>query len=302
VRRPLALAIVLGVTFASAHAQATDVRACLAAADKGQHARAAGKLREAREQLTICGGEGCPTLVRRDCSQWQTEIASAMPSVVFGAKDKQGRDLFDVTVSMDGEPLVKKLDGKSVAVDPGPHTFTFELAGQPAVVERALVKEGEKTRPITVTFGVESSGPAVVTATRAPLVDRPPGEDPKSAADREHTIVPWIVVGAGVATVIAGTIIVIAAPKLPTNCSDATKTCARLTTESAEDFANDQADAGNSESQPRLGIIVGGVGLAMIAGGLIWHFLEPTGPSKSGMVVSPWAGPGAAGGSIGGRF
>ena len=57
-----------------------------------------------------------------------------------------------MTVSVDGETLVRKLDGKSLPIDPGPHTFKFETAGAPPVVERALVKEGEKTRVITVTF------------------------------------------------------------------------------------------------------------------------------------------------------
>lgn len=151
--RYLALSVLLASGLASSRASA-DVQACLGASEKGQRARTAGKLREAREQFLLCSSDGCPAMVRRDCAQWQSEVIATLPSIVLGAKDRGGRDLFDVTVSVDGEPLVKKLDGKSLPIDPGPHTFKFEMAGAPPVIERALVKEGEKTRVITVTFAI----------------------------------------------------------------------------------------------------------------------------------------------------
>jgi hypothetical protein len=288
------LATVLGVTLAPLRASATELQACLTASEKGQHARAAGKLREAREQLMICGGEGCPALVRRDCSQWQAEIAAITPTVVFGAKDKQGRDLFDVAVAMDGEPLVKKLDGKSVVVDPGPHTFTFEMRGHPAIIERALVKEGEKTRAIAVTFGAEAAAPT-------PIAPAPP-EDRVQTGDSGHTVFPWIVVGVGVATVITGTTLLLTAPDLPDGCAKSSRLCARTPGESDESFSSRQDQAGQSEGQPRLGWIVGAVGLGIVAGGLLWHFLEPTGPRTSGLRVSPWAGPGTSGAAVSGAF
>src|SRR5689334_11089164 len=123
-RRLLVSGLVLGALVRAAPARA-DVQACLTASEKGQRARSAGKLREARENFVICGADSCPALVRHDCAQWNSELATTLPTVVFGAHDKSGRDLFDVTVSMDGEVLLKKLDGKSVTVDPGKHTFRF---------------------------------------------------------------------------------------------------------------------------------------------------------------------------------
>src|SRR5215471_9806859 len=129
-----------------------DTSACIAASEKGQESRANGRLREAREQFKVCGADSCPAIVRRDCVQWLLEVVALAPTVVLGAKDREGRDLFDVTVTMDGEVLTQKLDGKSVMVDPGPHTFKFDAPGETAVTERVLVKEGEKARVVTVAF------------------------------------------------------------------------------------------------------------------------------------------------------
>src|SRR5687767_2185517 len=100
--------IVIAGVFASlvtASFARADVRACVEASEKGQKARKEGRLREARDQFVICQAEGCPAIVKHDCAQWTSEVAQVLPSIVFGARDSKGRDLFDVTVSMDGEPL-----------------------------------------------------------------------------------------------------------------------------------------------------------------------------------------------------
>lgn len=292
----MVLAIVPHASTASA-----DVQACLGASEKGQRSRSAGKLREAREQFLLCSSDGCPAMVRRDCAQWQSEVIATLPSIVLGAKDRGGRDLFDVSVSVDGEPLVKKLDGKSLPIDPGPHTFKFEMAGAPPVVERALVKEGEKTRVIAVTFAI--GAPATS--------DAPPGPGPggdttvKTAPgpERHHTVFPWVVVGLGVATMGAGIVVILTSPSLPTGCDKSTQTCTRLAGEDPTSFAKRQEDAGRSESQPLEGLVVGGIGLAVAGAGLLWHFLEPTGPDRTGALrFTPWAAPGSAGGSVGATF
>jgi len=267
-----------GVAFAQ-----RDVQACLNASEKGQRARTAGKLREARENFIICGDERCPTIVRHDCAQWNSELASSLPTVVFGARDKQGRDLFDVTVAIDGEPIVKKLDGKSVTVDPGKHIFKFEAAGFPPVTETVLVKEGERARVITVTF---DSG--------TPVTKPPPGQPDKPAAtgggSGGHTPYPWILVGVGGAALVAGLVIVLTTPDRPTNCNEDTQKCTRNEGQSEDDFRKDQERAGTADSQPVLGVAVAAGGLALAIGGLVWHFVEPTEDSRrsSKLRVTPW--------------
>lgn len=299
VRIALAGSLLLASTLASGNASA-DVQACLGASEKGQRARSAGKLREAREQFLLCSSDGCPAMVRRDCAQWQGEVVATLPSVVLGAKDRAGRDLFDVTVSIDGEPLLTRLDGKSLTIDPGPHTFKFEMAGAAPIIERALVKEGEKTRVIAVTF---ATGAATSATPATPAPGPEAADKPAPGSERHHTVFPWIVVGLGVVTMGAGLVVVLTSPALPDGCSSSTKTCLRIPGEDAAAFAKRQEDAGRSESQPTEGLIVAGIGLGVTAAGLIWHFLEPTGPERTGALrFTPWAAPGTAGGALGATF
>lgn len=288
---PLALVVVvLGFMLLTAGDALADVQACLNASEKGQRARSAGRLREAREHFVVCGAENCPALVRHDCAQWNSELASTLPTVVFGARDKQGRDLFDVTVAMDGEVVLKKLDGKSVTVDPGKHTFRFETAGLPPVTETALIKEGERARVINVTFdGTTATSGGGVKDPKDPTwsVRPPPGEDSSKGG---HTAYPWIVVGVGAVATAVGVVILLTTPDRPSNCNADTQKCTRAEGQSAEDFRKDQERAGTADSQPVLGLVVGGAGLLAVVGGLVWHFLEPTedGRSSGKLGVSPW--------------
>jgi hypothetical protein len=54
-----------------------------------------------------------------------------------------------------------------------------------------------------------------------------------------------------------------------------------------------------------VGVVAGSVGIAAVAGGLIWHFMEPTssGPQQTGRpLVVPQVAPGYAGVGVLGRF
>ena len=63
--------------------------------------------------------------------------------------------------------------------------------------------------------------------------------------------------------------------------------------------------APSARGASRVRFLIGG-GLAIVAGGLLWHFLEPTGPvEKTGKLkpsVTPQVAPGYAGMSLGGSF
>lgn len=291
--------VAAGFLLATPGIASADVQACLAASEKGQKLRSQGKLREARENFVICGAEGCPNLVRHDCSQWNSELAATLPTVVFGAKDRSGKDLFDVTVTMDGEVLVKKLDGKSVTIDPGKHTFKFEASGLPPLTETDLVKEGEKARVINVTLG----DPPPPNVTPPPTTTKPPGGEMQ-----EHSIAPWIVVGLGAAAVVAGVVIFATTPDRPSNCDKTTQKCSRVPAsgpdmETDEQLAKDKDQAGQADSQPVLGLVVAGAGGVLVAGGLVWHFLEPTGPKTGNNIkLSPWTTGKSSGIGLSGTF
>jgi hypothetical protein len=134
----------------TAHGQ--DKQACVGAYEKSQQLRSDAKLRAAREQLLVCSRPECPALIRQDCSQWMGEVQNAIPSVVIAGRDGSGHDVLAVRVSIDGAIVAESLDGKPILIDPGPHTFKYEAARRPPIEEQVLVREGERNRPITVSF------------------------------------------------------------------------------------------------------------------------------------------------------
>jgi hypothetical protein len=144
---------------------------CVDADTKAQSLRRDGKLRAAREQLSVCINPGCPGIVRDDCTQRLDELERVQPTIVFDAKDGAGNDLVDVRVTMDGKPLAGKLDGAALLVDPGAHSFSFEVVGLPAVTRSFVLKEGEKSRRERIAMPTARSPSG---ATSAPAVTGSP--------------------------------------------------------------------------------------------------------------------------------
>jgi hypothetical protein len=129
-------------------------RECVAANEDAQDLRHAGKLREARRQFAACTAAGCPSVIREDCAQRLREVESALPSIVFVAKDRAGHDLSAVHVAMDGDPLIEHLDGTAVPIDPGEHKFVFTAEGFMDATMTLLLREGESDRPVRVVLDV----------------------------------------------------------------------------------------------------------------------------------------------------
>jgi hypothetical protein len=169
-------------------ALADERKQCAAAAEQAQQLRDEGKYRQAREQMLVCARDVCPGPIRSDCGNWLTELDRDAPTVVFGARDSRGADVLDVKVSMDGSPIVDKLDGKPVLVDAGEHTFTFETNNGVVKEERVLVRAAEKARPIIVTFDV------INTPSGGGVGSIPP-EQGGARESREGSLVPSIVLG-----------------------------------------------------------------------------------------------------------
>ncbi|MDB4997939.1 MAG: hypothetical protein JWM74_5371 [Myxococcaceae bacterium] len=164
-----------------------DKKECPGAAEKTQRLRSEGKLREAREQAVLCARAQCPGVIRKDCEPWLSEIDAALPTIVVGAKDG-GKDVIDVKVSIDGAPVATVLDGKSIAINPGAHTFRYEREGSEPVEEKVVIREGEKARQVTVVF------PSKVVAK-----DEPKQKNLYDHSDEKQSggsIVPGVIVGA----------------------------------------------------------------------------------------------------------
>jgi hypothetical protein len=130
---------------------------CVEAYEQTQSLRKSANLRSARDSALTCAQAACPAVVKKDCAAWLAELEQSLPSVVLGARDKAGQETTAVRVFVDNEPLVDHLDGRAVALDPGAHTFRFELDGAPPSELHTLIREGEKNRPIEISFAPTAS-------------------------------------------------------------------------------------------------------------------------------------------------
>ena len=146
-----------------------------------------GALRRARESLLVCVSDKCPSVLQPDCLRWLTEVEAATPTMAFAAKGVDGKDVTDVRVTMDGQPLREALDGKAVPVDPGTHTLRFEHGGETPIDQQIVVREGEKSRVVTVSWAKAAAASAA-------------GSDGAAApAPTSHTAA-WVFGGIGAAS------------------------------------------------------------------------------------------------------
>lgn len=153
----LSVLIAAAVVIPAQPAAADDKQACLEAYDGAQTLRQGNDLVGAREQLLVCARNVCPGILRNDCTQWLSEVDASMPTIVLSVKDASGNDLVDVTVTVDGKPFVTQIDGRAVSVNPGVHTFRFEVEGEEPVEERIVIHEAAKNRTVTVKIGGEKT-------------------------------------------------------------------------------------------------------------------------------------------------
>lgn len=107
-------------------------------------------------------------MIRADCTKWLGELDATIPTVIIRAVDSAGKDLVDVKVTIDGAPLVTKLDGRGVAVDPGVHAMRYEAPGHEPLSESIVVRETEKNRLVNVTLKDIVQKPVVVAPPPPP--------------------------------------------------------------------------------------------------------------------------------------
>jgi hypothetical protein len=253
------------VTAAPLPALADDA-ACIAASEKALALRKQGKLHAAIGQLAVCAAAACPDEVKADCAQRVEAVRSEMPSLILAAKDGAGNDLSAATVTMDGAPLAGALDGQAITLDPGEHTFTFTVAGQPPLEKKLVLRQGEKDRHESVVLG-----PAVIT-TAPPLTPLSPPSPPPSSWSTGKTLA---IVSAGVGVVGVGLGVVFGAyakssqSREKTDCS---VTGCGSYAQGLEDYRTAQKDATGAT----IAYVAGG---ALVAAGVV---LWVTAPKKAG--------------------
>ena len=153
-------------------AVAEESTTCADSYEKAQEEKTAGHLKAALVQLKSCIDPACPKFIRDDCVRWMDQTESALPTVVFAVR-RDGKDLTDVEVACDGEPLLGSLDGKAVPVDPGSHDFSFKVPGFAPMERQTLIREGERNRIIDVEFVIAHESVASATSTASADAGRP---------------------------------------------------------------------------------------------------------------------------------
>jgi len=159
---------------AAADAGAVD---CAAAYESAQTERQAGHFRAASNQAMLCSQSTCNQAIVRECISLFESIQAEMPSMVFSARRADGGELTSVRVEMDGQPLLDRLDGKALALDPGSHTFKFITDGFDPKEISHTARVGDRNRLIEVVFGelppvAGTTGPGAQTAPPAAKPER----------------------------------------------------------------------------------------------------------------------------------
>jgi hypothetical protein len=136
-----------------ASAAPADTHTCIKAFDDGQRLRSDGRLRAAREKLLVCSQKECPGVLREDCAGVLREVEGATPSIVLAASDRDGKDLADVEVTLAGQTIATRLDGRAVTVDPGRLSLEFKRPPWASVKMEIVVAQGEKNRNVRAVLG-----------------------------------------------------------------------------------------------------------------------------------------------------
>jgi tetratricopeptide (TPR) repeat protein len=154
--------------------------------------------------------------------------------------------------------------------------------------------------PTASTPPAATTAAPTATATAPPTATTATAEPTSTAApttEGGHSVAPWIVVGVGGAAVVAGVVLFAVGAG---DISTAEKTCPQHN--NCND-PNAQSTGNSGRTLETVGVVAGAVGVAAVAGGLLWHFLEtPGAPSSTGATVTPVVAPGYAGLGLGGRF
>jgi hypothetical protein len=169
-----------------------DKRACVDASDRGQAARSDGKLLAARSAFVECADASCPSVVRSACSEWLADVERATPSIALSVRaapdtcepGHPSAEPKEVRIALDGKALTDAMGGRAVSIDPGKHALVVEAKGLVRHEESLVVREGEKSRLVTVVLDpaahpCEAQSPAVPSSSA--IAPRPPPESGSGA-------------------------------------------------------------------------------------------------------------------------
>jgi hypothetical protein len=152
------------------------------------------------------------------------------------------------------------------------------------------------TTATTATATVTSTAPTVTATATSTSPEEVQG----------HTAGPWVLIAIGGVGVAVGTVMLLIGQgevsKSREGCASngsGQLSCTPPLTTPGDNQDRKQLNS-NGTTISNVGLIVGAVCAADLIAGLVWHFVEPTGPKKVGLF--PTFAPGYAGLSFGGKF
>jgi hypothetical protein len=194
--RRAAVAALLGVALLTTPRAEAGKRECAQAYVDAQKLMKTGQLNKAREQLDICAHDECLPAVRKDCVAWLDQVTASIPSIVAQAKGADGKDTVAVTLSIDGALVADHLDVRAIELDPGTHKVRFEMAGQDPIEQEVILRQGERNRVVSATFGAKA--PEMHTAASTPAG---PGDRVTASTAKPSRVAPLVFGGVAIAAI-----------------------------------------------------------------------------------------------------
>jgi hypothetical protein len=287
----LALCMTSGLALHATPASA-EGEDCAASAEQSQPLQRDGKLTAARRKLMACSRPECPAVVRNDCTKWLADLDAMMPTLVVRAVDAAGADVVGVRVFIDGERRdVAGSEGKEFEVDPGTHALRLEHDGDAPVEQTIVVRESERHRMVSATFGRAAAAPSAAPSTTASSPEAP------TSGSGRSIVVPVVLMAAG------GVALGVASALWVSGLGDRSS----MEGDCAQSHTCPQSSIDSARGKLVAGDIVGGVGVVAAATGLgILLFGGGGGGGGGGdsrpVAVDVHPTPGGAQFSVQGRF
>lgn len=272
---------------------------CADASERGQKLVDARKLLEARNAFIYCAQESCPAAVRRDCQTQLDDVKKNIPSVVVRVKEKDGSDVAQGEVSLDGVKI-GVLDGQDVELDPGTHAIGIALPDGRTFNRTIIIAPGEHGRAVTFDAGGVASAPPVVEPERP--VARGGWSVVRTIGFIGMVVGGLAIVGGAVTQIIAlveqnnaNTLLARASQGGTCDFGETAPTGDPTCDSALEDHAS--ALAAQSLA---IGLLVGGA--VVTVAGVVMFVVGGNKPAPSALHVTPTVGPHFAGLSLSGSF
>ncbi len=190
-KHAIALFTAMSLLGPSVAVAAPDKQTCLSEYEQTQKLKKSGKLLDAKTHALVCAQDGCPAVVRDDCTQWSVELEKTIPTIVLVVTDADGHDVTDAVAYLDGKKVTSHVEGTAIALDPGAHKLRVEREGYDTIEQDVVAHEGDKNRNISVKFPNKAGA-----AAPAPVAPEPVDT---TAHARPIPTSAWVFTGIGIA-------------------------------------------------------------------------------------------------------